>query len=176
MSEVVTVSAGVAGTIYGTFAAAEAYLGARYGARYTAWLALADGPQKQTLISATDILNSQDWIETADTFAERDALDAFVSASYELAALIVEDEDLANVVDQGGNIQSANAGGAGVTFFAPTSARRGSAPLLPPLIMRLVGDYLAAAEALGADGGTGASGDDENPFSRCSDFDRGNPF
>lgn len=170
MSEVIGTA-----TIYGTYADAALYVADRYGSRYTAWTALSVAVRKQTLVSAADLLNAQAWIDEADTFAERDAIQAFKDASYEIGVLLVEDEDLTNVTDQGGNIQAANAGGAGVTFFSQTSSARGSAPVLPPIIMRLVGSYLAASATGGPSAPSGQSGSCRNPFSDCSDYDRGDP-
>jgi len=175
MSEVVAIGAYNA-TIYGTFAAATAYLQTQYGDAYTAWLALAADDQKRTLAAATRYLDRQVWVADADTFAERDALEAFQLASYELAAMVAEDPAVISTLDQGSNIQSVGAGGAQVTYFAPTSAKRGSAPTLPPILMQLVGGYLAISEIGGPDGGESVSNDASNPFSDCSDFDRGDPY
>lgn len=174
--EVVTVSAGITGTIYGTFAAAEAYVGASYGPTYTAWLALADGPQKQTLIAAARYIDRQVWIDDYDTFAERDALEAFQLASYELAVMIAADPTVASKADQGSNIARVYAGGAGVDFFNPTSTRFGTATKLPPILMDLIGEYLGSTSASTIVTGPGSAGGDENPLSDCVDYDRGEPY
>ncbi len=174
MSELVTVSSGVTGTIYGTYAAAQAYIAARFGEGYTAWTGRTDADKKRTLISAADYLNTQVWVDAYDTFAERDALQAFVDASYELAVLIGDDPDLVQLVDQGTNVARVYAGGAGVDYANPTSSARGTATLLPPILMRLIGAYLGSASS-GASavlGGSGVAGAATNPLSECSDYDR----
>ena len=177
MSELVTVSGSITGTIYGGFAAAGLYIGGSYGAAYTAWLALTtDAAKKQTLITAARYLDRQSWIEAYDTFAERDALAAFVTASYELGALIASDPGIVTKLDQGSNIQSVGAGGAQVTYFSPTSASRGSAPTLPPVIEALIGAFLSSVATSGPQAGSGVSGGCRNPLSDCVDFDRGEPY
>jgi hypothetical protein len=176
MSEVVTIGGSYTATIYGTFAGATAYLQTQYGDAYTAWLALAADDQKRTLAAATRFLDRQAWNEDADTFAERDANEAFQTASYELAALVAEDSTIIAALDQGSNIQSVNAGGAGVSYFNPTSAVRGTAPTLPPILMQLVGGYLAISEVGGPDGGESQDSCARNPFADCSDFDRKDPY
>jgi len=100
MSEVVAIGAYNA-TIYGTFAAATAYLQTQYGDAYTAWLALAADDQKRTLAAATRYLDRQVWVADADTFAERDALEAFQLASYELAAMVADLADRLYVLNYG---------------------------------------------------------------------------
>ncbi len=177
MSELVTISAGVTATIYGTYAAATAYLSAMFGDAYTAWLALIPADQKRTLVAATRYLDRQSWTDDYDTFAERDALEAFQLASYELAALVAEDPAVIAVTDAGSNISKVNAGGAGVEYFNPTSARFGSATKLPPILQDLVGQYLAAATAgLAAIGGDGEAGCARDPFRDCAELDRKWPY
>ncbi len=174
MSEVLVGSP--AGTIYGTYALAEIYIDSQYGAGYRAWEALAVAVRKRVLLSAAAYLNRQAWIADYDTFAERDALAAFPIASYELAALAASDPTVLSRLDQGSNIQSAGAGGASVTFFSPTSAARGSATVLPPILMGLVGAYLAISETAGPAASGGVSGSADNPFDGLSDFDRTGPY
>lgn len=163
------------GTVYGTYAAAVTYITGRYGESYTAWLALSADNRKRTLISAADYIDQQIWQDDYDTFAERDAVPAFVTASYELAVLIAADPEIVQALDQGSNIARVYAGGAGVDYFNPTSSKSGSAPKLPPILMRLIGQYLAASTTGGPDGGSGQEGSCHNPFSECSDYDRSEP-
>lgn len=162
-------------TFYGTQAGAEAYLGARLGDRYTLWSGLDDDTKQRSLVSAADYLNALAWKPEADTFAKRDATAAIVSASYELAALGAEDPEIFGLADQGSNIQSVNAGGAGVTYFNPTSARGGTASRLPTVIARLLQPYLAASTSGGPFGGFGQSGSDCNPFSEWAEYERNRP-
>lgn len=177
MSEVIGTA-----TIYGTYATAAAYIADRFGTRYAAWLELDPTIQKQTLVNAADYLNRQSWADVANTFVKRDALvDAegrlvFDLASYELAVLVADDETITDSDDQGSNIQRVDAGGAGVTYFNPTSAQRGTATRLPQILMDLIGMYLGDSATGGPDGGDGQSGSDRNPFDRRHGDDRWRPF
>jgi hypothetical protein len=162
-------------TIYGTFNAAKDYVAVMYGAAYAAWTALTDDQKKQTLIAALRYLEQQAWdADTAADFATRDAIAAFPQAEYELAVLIADDASMTQNADASSNIRAVGAGSARVEFFNPTSVQSGTASVLPPIVMRLVGQYLAAA-TVGV-GASGQSGDCENPFSRCADFDRKVPY
>lgn len=179
MSENITLTNGGTGTIYGTFANAKAYLSAMFGDQYATWLDLADDDaRKQTLIAAARFLDRQSWVDDVNTFTLRDTLAslAFQLASYELGAFVADDPSVLAVTDQGTNIQAVNAGGAGVTFFNPTSQRQGSAPKLPPILMDLVGVYLANNAIGGPDGGSGQSGSACNPFDSINTHDRTRPW
>lgn len=169
-------SGDVVGTIYGTVLAAEAYIGSRLGDQYAAWLALGENDRNRALVSAASFLDAQEWVADFDTFAERDASTAFVNASYELAALVAADPDVVAVADQGNNIQSLGAGGATISYFNPTSTRGGTAPRLPPILMRLIGKHLSSANvSIGIGAPSGQSGSSSNPFAACSDYDRSEP-
>jgi hypothetical protein len=188
MSEVVTVSAGVTGTIYGSFAGATAYLGGSGSAAAVAYRGLTDDAErKRKLIDATRFLNRIGYTTDYALFATRDALDLgtgdadaafpFRAACYELAALAAVNADVLVVEDQGSNIQSVSAGGASVTYFAPTSAAQGTASVLPAVVTALIGPYLAAsADPLDQAGGTGANGACDNPFGSFRDYDRREPY
>lgn len=161
-------------TVYGTYAAAKDYIASAYGPLYTAWTALQPDDQKRTLIAAVRLLEQQSWDPvTAATFVIRDAIAAFGQAEYELAVLIADSPDLVQQHDQGSNVQSAGAGSARVSFFAPTSAADGTATVLPPIVERLIGSYLASADntSLSIASGTGETShfdddDDDPPFAR----------
>lgn len=153
-------------TIYGTYAAAKDYIASTYGPLYTAWTALTPDDQKRTLIAAVRLLEQQSWDPTtASTFAVRDAIAAFGQAEYELAVLIADSPDIVQQHDQGSNVQSAGAGSARVSFFAPTSATDGTATVLPPVVERLVGGYLASADVTTSSIATGTG--------QASQFDDG---
>lgn len=167
-----TLSGDVVGTIYGTVLGAETHIGSRLGDQYAAWLILGENDRNRALVSAASFLDGQVWVALADTFAKRDAIPAFVSASYELAALIAADPDIVTAADQGSNIQSLGAGGANITYFNPTSSRGGTAPRLPPILMRLIGSYLSSsATSIGVAAPIGQAGSCRNPFAECSDYD-----
>lgn len=175
MSETVTLTGGQEAQIYGAFAAAGDYVATMFGDTYAAWVALTADQQKQTLIAATRYLDAQAWNEDADTFAERDAIAAFPQASYELAVMIADDASVIGAADSGTNIRAVGAGSARVEFFNPTSAARGTATVLPPLLMRLVGAYLAANGA-SASGGYASSGCSAPAFGDCAELKRRNPW
>lgn len=164
-------------TVYGTFAAAKDYIASMFGPAYTAWTALTDDDQKRTLIAAYRFLDAQSWDPTtAGSFAVRDAIAAFPQAEYELAVLVLSNPTLTQNVDQGSNVRAVGAGSARVEFFVPTSAQDGSAPVMPAIVQRLVGQYLASASvdssiATGTDGVSAFDVDDDNgndfdPFGR----------
>ena len=175
MSEIVVIG-GHNAQIYGTFADATAHMSTRYGGAYAAWLELEADDQKRALVAAADYLDRQAWIVDADSFEKRDAIAAFQKASYELGALIAEDDTIVTLLDQGNNISSVGAGGAFVNYANPTSAQRGTATVLPAILTQLIGKYLATTSTGGADGGEGQSSGARNPFSDCSDFDRRKPY
>lgn len=184
MSETITFDNGAEARIYGSLAGALDYL----GAETDAWDALAtDESLQRLLVRAGRYLDRLLWVDDCDTFAERDALQAgdadgdaaypFRAASYELARLALDDESILTIEDQGSNIQSMGAGGASITYFSPTSTQRGTASLLPPVLMNLIGAYLATSVAdIGAEGGSSSTGTCINPFGPCRDFDRNEPW
>lgn len=158
MSESITFANGATARIYGTLTGALAYL----GAQSDAWDDVAtDEPLQRLLVQATRYIERRGWIEEVATFDLRDALDLgtgdgdaafpFRAAVYELAELARNDAAVLQAIDTGSNIQSLGAGGASLSFFAPTSAREGTALPMPKVIMDLVGAYLAS-------GGAGTSG------------------
>lgn len=179
MSSTITLSTGETATIHGSLEGAKSYLAMQFGDAYDAWRSLsggtgpaADDPKKQTLATAVRYLNAQNWQRDYDTFEKRDTVPAFEQAEYELAALIASDASFLNETDQGSNIQSLGAGSASISFFNPTTK---NAAKLPPTIMRLVGQYLAGAGS-GVATGPSQSGSSVNPFSKCEDYDRGEPW
>jgi hypothetical protein len=177
VSEIIVIGTG-SETILGSHADAVAYIGMELGARYEAWAGKDPTTQKKSLVKAVRFLNAQVWTEEADTFAERDALQVngkyvFREAQYELAVLVVEESTVTDAADQGSNIKAVGAGSASVEYFNPTTQ---GADLLPPILMRLIGSYLGATANDGPVAGGGCAGSSENPFSSCSDYDRGEPY
>lgn len=172
MSQTLTFANTSQARIYGSLAGALGYL----GSSSTTWDSVAsDEALQRLLVRAGRYLDYLPWKEDYDTFDERDALDLddgsvgdaafpFRAASYELANLALTDESVLTIADQSTNIQSLGAGGASVSYFAPTSVERGTATLLPPVLMKLVGAYLQSP-AVGAAGGRGQAGSACNPFS-----------
>lgn len=185
MSETLTFANTAQARIYGSLAGALGYL----GGETDAWDDLAaDEALQRLIVRASRYLDRLPWSEDYADFAVRDALDLadgsvgdaafpFRAACYELARLALEDPDVLAAEDQGSNIQSVGAGGAQVTFFSQTSAKRGTAPLLPVVVGKLVGGYLAVtAFDVSAESGTSSAGSCVNPFGPCRDFDKTGPW
>lgn len=163
---------------------ANNYIGARFGPNYTAWLALSDDDKGRTLTSADDYIDSFAWKGTAtgilndnptsrawprsgiDGVDSATVPDAVVKASFELAVLIMADPDLPQNLDQGSNISSMGAGPAQMSFFRPLSPANGTATVLPPIVHRLIGQWLAGA-------GTGLAGAVITGINGRSDFSSG---
>ncbi len=162
------------------------YINSRFGSTYTAWLLLSADDKSRTLVSSSAFLDSLSWQGTAtgvlngnSTLLQwpRSGIDgvdsttiptAIVNASFELAVMIAADPDLVNKIDQSTNISSASGGGGvSVSYFAPTSVIVGTATLLPPLVQRLVGRYLATPSG---DGSFGAAGKGCSAFSSSAQF------
>lgn len=157
----------VVGTIYGSLDDALVYIGSRLGDAYAAFRTLVADDQKRALVTAAGFLDTLPWIEGYYEFEDRDAEPAIVAASYELAALIAEDPVVVTLADQSSNIQSVNAGGAGVTYFERAAAPGRTHLMLPVLIERLLGEFLGgeANASLGGLGGPiGRAGSACNPF------------
>lgn len=175
MSEVVTIGTATA-TIYGTYDDAVDYVSTSFGDAYTTWTGLDVDDRKRTLVAAARYLDRQAWSTDYDTFAERDAVEAFQLASYEFAAMVADDASVLTVADSGSNIKSVGAGGAYVENFNPSSQLLGNATKLPPILQALLGAYLATSETLASLGGSGEDGDCHDPFNDCSDYERNRPF
>jgi hypothetical protein len=154
MSDTVSIGGGpnqISETIYGLFDDAMDYIEFALGDRYDAWRALTSDNQKRSLVVARRYIDRLTWITDADTFAKRDAIEAFVTASYELAALAAEDSSALVTTEQGSNVQSMSAGSASIAFFAPTTGQE-----MPEIIEQLLGDYLAnGGDGFGAPIGNG---------------------
>lgn len=152
---------------------AIAYVDSRFGPNYTSWLGLEPEDQQRTLNSAVAYLDGLAWQGTAtgaandlgltewprsgiDGVSESTIPTGIMNGTYEMAVLIAADPDLPNKLDQGSNISSVQGGGGvGVSYFAQTSALLGTAPVLPVVVQRLVGRYLAIPED---DGSLGQAG------------------
>lgn len=167
--------------VYGGLAACAHYLLGSSSDAAAAFRALASDDQKRRLIDATRYVDQQFWQGTATGTAGGDAttlafprtgltdvnnqpLDAtnvpvlLVNAAFEMAALIAADPSVVANTDTGSNVASLGAGPAQIAFFRPASVADGNATVLPTVVDRLVGRWLAGVGA-GVPGGviTGAS-------------------
>lgn len=141
-------------TIYGTSALAATYWAGRLiGPLSTAWTAASVDQKASAQVMAYDILERQTYIEGADTFAERDVIQAFRDASYQLAAMMLADSATYTQETSGKNVKKVEAAvGLSVEFFAPTLGITGR---FPTNIQELIGQYLAGT---GSVSGSYASG------------------
>ncbi len=150
MADTVTISANTY-TIYGTRAAAVIYWAAMLGPVATAWAAASSGTIDKALRMAAVLIDRQDWLDDYDTVAERDAIQAFKTASYEMAGLFLVDPGLFTAITSGQNVKRVSAGGGvEVEFFNATLGITGRFPVE---IQELIGQYLAGSN----DGGIAGS-------------------
>lgn len=161
-------------TIYGTRAAADEYWAAMLGQAATAWEDADDADADKALVSATRLLDRQSYVEEAETFALRDAienadgLEVFQVACYELAGALLVDPTLLSTPTSGKNIKRVSAvEGTEVEFFAPTLGITGR---FPTQVQELIGDYLAGAE-IGSVSGSFSSGTDQETSFPGGDYD-----
>lgn len=159
MSGTVTINA-TSHFVYGTRAAADVYWESSLGPYAVAWAAAtgtAGGTRDKALVQAARLIDRVVWIDEADTQAERDAIEAFELASYEIAAGLILDPTLFTSETSGKNVKAIYAGdGVGVQFFAPTLGITGRFPVQ---IQELIGLYLAG-QGTGAVSGSYSSGTD----------------
>lgn len=174
MSEAVTLTSGATGTIYGSLAQALVYLDTVLGDEYQAFLELDANDRKRAQLAARRYLDTLDWADDYDTFAERDALDLgtgdgdaafpFRAASYMLAALAAADSSVLSVSAQTDQQQVTSVSIAGASLSLTAGARFGEpVSKLPADVLALVSPYLSAPVLDG--GGRGVTGSDCNPFS-----------
>lgn len=171
--------------VYGGLTACTHYLLASGDDGAVAFRAAAADDQKRALVGATRYIDGFFWSGVATglaggtpttlqfprsglTDAYGAALDAtnvpsqVVSAAFEMAAILVVDPTAASNADQGSNVASLGAGPASLSFFRPTSAQLGTASVMPTVVDRLIGRWLASSQAAVAGFISGT-----NP---CSDF------
>lgn len=196
MTFTVTVTGGASAEVYGGLDALNAYASLSIGTAAAAYVALTGDTPAQCLVKATRFIDSQVWQGTPTTPAVGGtalqwprtgvvdeygvAVDAstvpvnVVNAAFELAMLAAANPATLEAVDQGTNIKSVHGGPAGVDYFVPTSAANGTAPLFPPVVQRLIAQYLGSAvDSIG--GGIKTGGEGRSEFARDR-FKRSWPF
>lgn len=171
----------IAGTnyqVYGDLDAIDAYWNGKSGPEATKWQALVAtntqddmNTRARALVTATEVLDAEAWIEAANTFALRDAIvngdgkKVFEVAAFILAGMILLNPGVATQATSGSNVERIDAGdGTAVRFFAPTLGQTGR---FPTLVQKWVGAYLAGASPVGVSGsystGTASYGPDATP-------------
>lgn len=162
----------------------------------TAFRALSSDDQARTLNDVTSYIDRYSWQGTADAaggttlqFPRSGLVDAtgaviddatqlatIAKAVGQLCALAAAKPSILTAVDTGNNVKRADAGGgAGVEFFNPTSAKLGTATVLPQAIQQLLGAWLSSSGS-GAQGGEGQSGRSTSSFAHCRRYDRDGAF
>lgn len=160
MSETITLTTATA-TIYGSRAGARAYLGAERADWDLASDAALSTDQKRALVKAMRFLDRLAWASDYDTFAERDAVTAIVNASYELAALVYDDDTILEDAGSAEAVTSVAAGGDSVTYAV--GVKRSPVPGVAYLMLA---PYLATTvDDAAYDGSDGQEGGTTNPFS-----------
>lgn len=165
--------------VYADTTTATSYVTAMIGGDATSWLAATADDKARTLVSATRMLDRQDWSGTktdsaqaldwprtgvvdADGIAVDSATvpDAVVDASIELAVALLANPDLQAAQSGGKSVRRVDAKGVSVEFFAPESFGR-----FPTVVQELVGAFLSAnASGVGVPVVSGATS--------CSTFNR----
>ena len=166
MSELITLTNATA-TIYGSRTGARAYLGAERAEWDLANDAALSVDQKRALVKAMRFLDRLSWAPAYDTFAERDAVTEIVNASYELAALVYDDDTALEDTGDPEQVTSISAGGDSVTYAIGVKR-----PAVPGVAYLMIAPYLATdVDDAGYDGSDGQEGSDTNPFSLTSSGD-----
>lgn len=145
-------------TVYANVEDADAYAdGASHG---DAWRALTDEDTKgRYLITATRILDRQQWRDEYNTFALRVVVPDIVNASIELAMSLLDGSDVQNQQSTAERIRSMSAGSVSITNF-----RGVDTPTRFPLIVQeLLRNYLGGDGSLFVSRATGIDGETTFP-------------
>lgn len=160
MSEVVVIN-GKNYTVYGTSQGALDYWNAGIGKTYDAWVKASPTKRLSGQVNAARLLDRQLYVDAANSFAARDSILAFQTASYELAGTLILNPDLFEQITSGSNVKKIDAGGGvAVEFFNPTLGITGRFPVN---VQELIGVYLSGS-ASGATSGSSASGTSATPL------------
>ena len=160
MSESIDFTAGSI-TIYGTLEGARVYL----GMERDEWDLAADSDittdMKRALVKALRFLDRLAWGTDYSSFALRDAVTAIQNASYELAALVYDDDTVLEDAGSAEAVTSVSAGGDAVSYAVGVKR-----PAVPGVALSLISPYLATtADDAALDGSDGQEGCTVNPFS-----------
>lgn len=184
MTYTVTVTGGATAEVYGGLDALNSYASLSIGAAAAAYAKLTGDAPAQCLVKATRFIDAQvwqgvptappvddttlQWPRTGVTDEYGAAVDSsmvpanVVKAAFELAMIAALKPATLEAADQGTNIKSVHAGTAGVDYFVPTSAATGTAPLFPPVVQRLIAQYLGSSvDSIGGGIQTGGEGRSE---------------
>lgn len=176
--------------VYAGTSAVDQYINAMIGTGAAAYRNLTVGgdDRKRLLVAVTRWIDSQAWAGSADAAGgttlqfprtglyqpdgKTVADDAYqlavvARAVAEMVAIVAADPTALAALDAGNNVQSLDIAQGRLSFFAATSARAGTATLLPLPVHRLLGQWLAVNDTGVQTAVAGGSGG----VNTCSDFD-----
>lgn len=176
-----------AGTTY-----VDQYLNAMIGTGAAAYRNLTAGgdDRKRLLVAVTRWIDAQAWAGTSDAFggttlqfprtglfladgvtaaSDTYQLGVVSQAVAEMVAIIAADPTALTALDAGNNVQALDMAQGRIQFFTGTSARAGTATLLPVPVQRLLGQWLAINDTgvrtavAGASSGGNTTSDFDDP-------------
>ena len=133
-------------TTYASVAEADAYLLANID--FATWDANADDAKGRFLVSATRLLDSQNWLPAYDTFAERNAETNIVFAGNEIANYLSNGgTEILGLEEKEADVKRLKAGSAEIENFRDNStASLGRyTTIWPPAVFALLKGFLAGA-------------------------------
>lgn len=191
-----TVTGYTAVEVYGGSANCKQYLGTQLSPDATSWLGLSADDQKRALIQATRLIEEQIWQGTANpsgntgttlSWPRSNVTDQFgvavdattvptgiVNGCFELAAILASNPSVITRPDPNLLVSSAGQGADHVSFFRAPASRNFTS--LPIVVQRLVGQYLAAVNAVnyglsyGVSGDQDGDDDDESVFADDNEY------
>lgn len=195
MTFTVTITGGGTPEVYVGLSATKLYVAAMFGDAADAFNALDDNDMSRVLVAVTRYIDAQSWQGAADAaggttlqlprsglvdadgnaISDATQLALVASAVGEMCALVADDPDILTAQDNANNLKEAGAGGATVQFFNPTTTLTGTATVLPTVVQRLLGAWLASSVAASS-GGEGGNGECRSGFSERKIFDRRWPY
>jgi hypothetical protein len=188
--------------VYGGITACIAYLSWNSDAAAQAFANLSTDDQSKRLVDATRWIDRKvwagapttpavggttlQWPRTGVTVRVNNAIVVVdpntvpvdvVNGCFELAALAAADPSVLTAASTASNVQSLQAGSAGIGFFQPTSLANGTATLFPTIIEQLLAKYRPGGTSTGSSrAGTFAGADGCSRFDDCAVISRKIPF
>jgi len=121
----------------------------------TTWDDATTANQGRALVTATRILDRQNWVDAYDTQAERFAVEDIRNASIEMALALLEGSDLQTEQSTAQKLQSIKAGSVSLSYFRGSE---GTPHRFPIIVHELLRDYLAGGDFGRSGVATGVSG------------------
>lgn len=178
--------------VYGTSVGADDYHVASIGDAADAWTAATATEHDKAHVAATRMLDRQRWkgdpvgvpvVDVVLQWPRTGVTDrkgnevssasvptAIITATYELAAMLLEDASAQDNATSGSNVSSVSAGPASVSFFRPTLGVTGR---FATRIQELVGEFLEGGVSMA---GEAFNNEDESAFDTTDAYDIGSAF